>query len=314
MAVTPRGQLSSTLGEHRPLADVVNTWRAHEGGHETAPEHPRSRWHSHHSHHAPHHTSVRANQGLSAGHGQEHDEQELQLDIAPRVSGRVLTSIRRLDRFLGGFEPGSITLLTSQSEFLFNLVARIIVNTVKNSQKDVVYIDGGNSLDPYLLTAACRLFRVNADEVLSRVQVARAFTVFQMDTLIVQNLERILSQHRPQLVFVSCVSELYLDRDVNWYEAKTLFGSDLQKLQRLAAKYNVTTLLTNFGRDKSIHRFELDRMLRKGIPQRHRLSIKVPARTKLRFVRGTGEFMDYFPLPAYQWTLDDFYPGGDVCG
>lgn len=226
----------------------------------------------------------------------------------------IVTTIKRIDRFIGGFSPGCISLLASQSEFLFNLMARVIVSTVKRTQRDVIYIDGGNSLDPYLLTTACRLFRVDADEVLRRVQVARAFTVFQLDTLITQSLEKILAQHRPRLVLVACVAELFLDRDVNWFEARTLFDSDFKKLRQLTQRYNTTTLLTNFGHDKSIHRFELDRKLRRGIPPENRFSIRIPSQRKLRLVKGNGEFMDYYPLPPYQWTLDDFYPGGDLCG
>jgi hypothetical protein len=230
------------------------------------------------------------------------------------LSERVVTTIPRIDRFIGGFARGSITLLASHSEFLFNLMARTMVNTVKCTERDVIYVDGGNSLDPYLLTTACRLFRVDADAVLRRVQVARAFTVFQLDSLIMHGLERILSTHRPRLVLIACVSELFLDRDVNWHEARTLFDTNFKKLQRLTERYNVTTLITNFGLEKSVHRFELDRKLRRGIPPQRRVSIRIPSGRKLRFVKGNGEFMDYFPLPPYQWTLDDFHADGDLCG
>jgi hypothetical protein len=244
-----------------------------------------------------------------AQHTQRHGSAQNGSGIGP-----IVTTINRVDRFIGGFPPGRVSLLASQSEFLFNVVARVIVNTVKCTHQDVIYIDGGNSLDPYLLTAACRLFRVEADAVLRRVQVARAFTVFQLDTLIMHSLERILAQHQPRLVLVACMSELYLDRDVNWLEAKTLFDADLANLEQLAERYNVATLLTEFEHDKSIHRFELARKLRNGIAPAYRVSIRHPSQSKLRFVKGTGEFMDYYPLPPYQWTLDDFYPGGDVCG
>jgi hypothetical protein len=242
------------------------------------------------------------------------DEKVQKVQIQKKLPKPVMTTIQRVDKFIGGFPAGSMSMLASRSEFLFNLVARVIVNTVSTTERDVIYIDGGNSLDPYLLTAACRLFRLDADSILRKVQVARAFTVFQLDTLITRNLERILDQHRPRLVLVACFSELFLDRDVNWYEAKTLFETDFQKLQALTERYNVTTLLTNFGRDKSVHRFELDRQLRKWLTPEHRLSIRSPSGRKLRLVKGTGEFMDYLPLPPYQWSLDDFTPGGELCG
>jgi hypothetical protein len=230
------------------------------------------------------------------------------------ASKPVLTTLRRIDRFTGGFPSASISLLESQHEFIYNMLARLMVHTVKASNRDVIYVDGGNTLDPYLLTSACRLFRLDAEYVLRRVQVARAFTVFQLDTLITQNLERILRQHRPKLVLISCISELFLDHDVDWHEARVLFESDFKKLQALTKRYNVTTIITNFGYEKSIHRFELNRKLRKWLPPEHRLSIKRPSRNKLRLVKGTGEFLDYLPLPPYQWSLDDFNTGGDLCG
>ncbi len=277
----------SGCGESHQLSKVISSWQRHS--------HPHP------------HTGPQFSLGLRTVH--EHEQ-----NFDPHAEAPVITTLRRLDRFIGGFPPASISLLASHSEFLFNLVARIIVNTVNSSQRDVIYIDGGNTLDPYLLTTACRLFRVDADSVLRSVQVARAFTVFQLDALITQSLERILSQHKPRLVLVACISDLFLDRDVNWGEARTLFESDFWKLKKLTERYNVTTLLTNFGNDRSIHRFELDRLLRKRLPPEHRLSIKMPSRLKLRFVKGNGEFLDYFPLPPYQWTLDDFCAGGDLYG
>jgi hypothetical protein len=245
---------------------------------------------------------------------QEPTDRESTAIITTKMNTPVLTTLRRIDRFTGGFPPSTISLMESQHEFMFNILARIIVNTVNMSNRDVIFVDGGNSLDPYLLTAACRLFRVDADYVLRRVQVARAFTVFQLDTLITQNLERILRRSKPRLVLISCMSELYLDRDVDWHEARVLFESDFKKLQELTEKYKVSTIITNFGYEKSVHRYELKRKLRKWLLPEHRLSIKIPSHNRLRLVKGTGEFLDYLPLPPYQWSLDDFYPGGDICG
>jgi hypothetical protein len=282
---------------HHPLNDVIAGWHGHGHGH----------GHGHTRTHGYPHALPGAKGQMAMDHRIKHEKETTPLEC-------VVTTIRRIDAFLGGFSPASVSLLASQSEFLFNLVARVIVSTISTTERDVIYVDGGNSLDPYLLTAACRLFRLDADSVLRRVQVARAFTVFQLDTLITQNLERILAQHKPKLVLVSCLSELFLDRDVNWFEAKTLFETDFLKLKKLTERYEVTTLVTNFGRERSIHRFELDRKLRKWLPPERRVSIKVPSRNKLRLVKGNGEFMDYFPLPAYQWTLDDFCPRGDICG
>jgi hypothetical protein len=259
----------------RPLRELTATWHGYKNGH---------------------------------GHGLEH-EQKYALNRAP-----VITTIRRIDQFIGEFPYSQLSLLEGRHEFMFNMVARIMINTIKNTGRDVVYIDGGNSLDPYLLTAACRLFKLDADRILRRIQVARAFTVFQMDTLLTQSLANILERVQPKLVIVSCISELYLDRDVDWNESKSLFTSGFESLEALTKEHDIATILTDFGRDKSIHRFELARRLRAWLAAENRFSLKRPSTYRLRLVKGTGKFLDYLPLPPYQWSLDDFCPGGDLCG
>ncbi len=231
-------------------------------------------------------------------------------------SSIALTGIARLDRFIAvstnGFQPASITLLDAQTDFLFLLVAQIIAKSIQRFDRDVLFIDGGNSFDVYALTACCRRFKLDPEYVLKRVKVARAFTVYQLDTLLTRELESSVLELRPAVVIGACISNLFLDKDVNWSESKVLLQNDFQELRRVTAKYELITVLTKYGGSKSLHRFELNSILRSNLESHNIIGLKAYSKRQLRFVTGTGELMDYYPLPMYQLSLDDFCDGGDI--
>jgi hypothetical protein len=59
---------------------------------------------------------------------------------------------------------------------MFDLVYILCARAVLDSGCNVVYVDGGNEMDPYALSSLCKRFRVDRQEVLSRISIARAFT------------------------------------------------------------------------------------------------------------------------------------------
>jgi hypothetical protein len=227
-----------------------------------------------------------------------------------------ITGISRIDSFItnhtNGFQPSTLTLLDGQTDFLFLLVAQIIVKAIQNFDRDVVFVDGGNSFDIYGLTACCRRFRIDPEHVLKRVKIARAFTVYQLDTLLTRNLERSVRELRPKLVVGACISSLFMDKDVNWTEAKMIMKNDFKTLHKVTADHNLIMLITKYGHHRSLHRFELNSILRANLSPSNIIGLKTVSRHKLQFVTGTGRFMEYYPLPPYQLSLDEFCDGGDI--
>ena len=229
---------------------------------------------------------------------------------------RTITGIARIDSFITnhtqGFQPSTLTLLDGQTDFLFLLVAQIIVKAVQNFDRDVVFVDGGNSFDVYAVTACCRRFKLDPEQVLKRVKIARAFTVYQLDTLLTRDLERSVQELRPKLVIGACISNLFLDKDVDWTESKVIMANDFRALQKLAVDHELVMLLTKYGHQRSMHRFELNSILRSNLSPSNIIGLKPASRRKLRFITGTGRIMDYYPLPPYQLSLDEFCDGGDI--
>jgi hypothetical protein len=227
----------------------------------------------------------------------------------PGTNVRLRSGIPRLDRFFeGGFLGGQLSLVEGPVDFMLQLTARFAVNGVAAFGRPVLFIDGGNTADPYGLASVCRRWHLDARSVLSQILIARAFTVYQMDTLLSQMVEERVSELAPAVVIVSSLNSMYLDPDVNWDEARVIFENDLGALRGLTEKYGVVTLITNLGRHKSYHAMELGRTLRGAIWEH--IDIRARSRHLLHLVRNGAETMDFRPLPAYQCSLDEFYTEG----
>ena len=223
------------------------------------------------------------------------------------------TGISRLDRFFeGGFAAGQMTLLEGPADFVLHLTSRFAVSGVVAFDKPVVMIDGGNTADPYGFASICRRWHVDPHDVLARIFIARAFTVYQLDSIFEKTAEERIRDLAPGVVIVSALNSMYLDPDVSWDEAHGLFQNDLRLLRYLTERYGIITIITNFGQHPSYHAMELGRSLRKMVSQR--IFIKTRSRCRLRVVKNGLDVMDYTPLPPYQCSLDEFFPGGVVDG
>ena len=119
---------------------------------------------------------------------------------APSAHGNnvVRTLIPVLDSFIGGLRPNHLTLIDSADRLMFDLTHMLCVNGVGVLNSDVVWIDGGNSVDPYEIGRVCRRFGRDRDEVLDSVRVARAFTAYQLVSLIDERLEDELGAPAPE--------------------------------------------------------------------------------------------------------------------
>src|SRR5439155_5784078 len=67
---------------------------------------------------------------------------EVRVETRPALT----TLVPTLDRILGPFEPGKITLIDSGSDFVFHLTTLLAVRAVMEGH-EVVFLDGGNSVD-----------------------------------------------------------------------------------------------------------------------------------------------------------------------
>jgi hypothetical protein len=213
------------------------------------------------------------------------------------------TTVPILDRLLGPFEAGRLALIDSGSDFVFRLTTLLCVRAVLEGDA-VVFVDGGNSIDPHGMVALGKRVGLTRAEILPRVHVARAFTCHQMTTLILDILDRKLEETGAGLVVLSCLPEMYLDEDVERGEAHQLFMRSLRTLRRVVAARDVVGLVTNAGLGKLYRRKSIRRQLYEGVDRTIRIG---HGRNGVLITRTDTETEEWYrPVPLGQATLDDF--------
>jgi hypothetical protein len=230
--------------------------------------------------------------------------QQLGMDQQARL---LTTGIPRIDAFLGGFKPSTITLADTNHPFAFEMLSMLCVNAVKAFDENVVYVDGGISIDPYAIASLSKRSGLRADTVLSKIKVARAFTAYQLDSIISDRLEAALSQYEPSLLIVSCITDLLMDRNVREKEAITILRRSLALIEKSAIEHKLITIVTKRIRHTSSRASALNDILIKGAGEIIEITRKKKS-IELRLI-NRDLVMDYSPLSVYQTTLDEFIGG-----
>jgi hypothetical protein len=216
----------------------------------------------------------------------------------------VRTSIPTLDAFFGGLRQECMTLIDSSDRMVFDLTHILCVNGVSTLGRDVVWVDGGNCVDPYELGRICRRFGLDRTEVLDSVNVARAFTAYQLVSLIDERLEDEVLRTGAGMVVVSCLPDMFQDREMRWSESYQLIKRCVERLHDLSRREGTATLVTNYGLTKILQRKSLKNLLYGTADDILRIE---NASGCLRItLPNRQESMLYHPVPHNQTTLEEF--------
>ena len=108
------------------------------------------------------------------------------------------------------------------------LAGRVIL-----SGHTVLYVDGANAFDPYILSRLARQAGQPPKAVMQRLRLSRAFTCHQLETLIVERLPSAITHFRPGLVVISGWSHLFHDENVPAREAFRLLQNTVRRIRSL---------------------------------------------------------------------------------
>ena len=100
--------------------------------------------------------------------------------------------------------------------------------------KRILFLDGANCADPRLLERLARQRGVPFAEFNRQIQIARAFTCFQLTELIAR-VPRFLEDFSAQVLVVTAFPDLYFDEDVGDWDARVAFERALAHLRRWAS-------------------------------------------------------------------------------
>jgi hypothetical protein len=105
---------------------------------------------------------------------------------------------------------------------------------------DVIVLDGANRFNPYIASSFARKALISPEKILKRIRIARAFTCYQMATLMGEQLslflgrERFNGQTRKPWVILLGPLTTFLDEDVPEREIRPLFERSLKRMEEMA--------------------------------------------------------------------------------
>lgn len=152
-----------------------------------------------------------------------------------------------MDDVFPGFENGDFVVLYGDDALFMSFV--LCVRCVLPRDRcgfgsSVVFVGGGNSFSPYLISDIARSYGFDPLEALGRIYVSRAFTAYQFSALVLEKLEQFVNAKRAGLILVSDIMLLFLDRDIPKTEAKDLFVKVCAKLSNIANNKDWIVLAT----------------------------------------------------------------------
>ncbi len=158
------------------------------------------------------------------------------------------SGITTLDRLLGGFKAGQLIAIDGTSDLIKDLPDRLCASTYHTFKSTTLYLDGGMQANPYQLASYARKLHLNQHHLLKHVYLCRAFTVYQLTTLVEEYLEPMIKQITPRTLIIGMFPTLFFDPDVPAKEATALLTYTLQKLNTLTTTYRLITLLTHHSK------------------------------------------------------------------
>ena len=153
-----------------------------------------------------------------------------------------------IDSLFPGFSAGDFAVLHGTSSVL-SLTLLLSVRTqlplrLGGLETSVIFVDGGNTFKPYKVSRIAQFYQLDPRQVLDRVHISRAFTAYQMTSVILEKLAETIDKHNSKLVIISDIAGLYLDKDVPAEEAKEVFSQLTAYLSRLARDKQVIIIAT----------------------------------------------------------------------
>jgi len=165
---------------------------------------------------------------------------------------RLSFGITKIDKVFPGFQRGDFAVLYGHplcEKLCFLLGVRCQLSLKRGGLNSrVVYIDGGNTFDPYAVSAMAQEYGAEPRSVLEGIVISRAFTAYQLTALMSERLEEALKQYRARLVIVSDIIGLFLDRDVPEQEGKEVLAKTTQRLSDIASKRHTIVIASHFPR------------------------------------------------------------------
>jgi Rad51 len=218
-------------------------------------------------------------------------------------------NLRNINQLFPGFALGDFAVLHSSPSVL-SLSSLLCVRAQLPTQlgglgSNVVFVDGGNTFRLYQVSRLARLYQLDPRKVLERIYISRAFTAYQMTSLIMEQLKETVKRYDAKLVLISDIAGFFLDKDIPDEEARRVYSQVTGCLPAFAKENQLILIATypphqNTSRNIFLHTLTCGRAdviisLQQSKYEREFVLEKHP-----RFVLGSAE------MPSENLTLTEF--------
>jgi len=164
---------------------------------------------------------------------------------------RLSLNIENVDSLFPGFMLGDFAVLRGSS--VKSLLSSFCVRAqlpyqLGGLETNVLFVDGGNSFRLYDISSLAQTCELDPKEVLEKIYVSRAFTAYQLTSLVLEQLQNAIKQFNSKFVILSNLAQLYLDRDVPKKESQEVFLQLTAYLAEFAKKKRVILVATHPSR------------------------------------------------------------------
>jgi len=142
--------------------------------------------------------------------------------------------------------PGKVGLLYGEKR-VYSLGMLVTAEMLMHT-RSVVFVDGANRVDPYLLARLARLRRIDPYSFLERAYVTRAYTFYQMDVSITDGLTEFVRGVGSRVVIVYGPIDLLDDDQVPAGDAAEILRRVHDTLAQLKGSGVSTLLVSSFPR------------------------------------------------------------------
>ena len=173
--------------------------------------------------------------------------------------------IQSIDQAFQGLKFGDFAVLYGHP-ICKTLIFRLCVHCQLPEEKggfdsSTIYVDGGNSFNPYEISAIARELDLDPKSTLERVFISRAFTAYQLSAIILETLEDAIKHYKSKLILISQIISLFLDQDVPTTEALEIFQKMTLRLADLALRRNIIIVATHSNSECSKRQTVLESIL-----------------------------------------------------
>ncbi|MGD6805863.1 MAG: hypothetical protein ACQCN4_02765 [Candidatus Bathyarchaeia archaeon] len=157
-------------------------------------------------------------------------------------------NIPTVDELFPGFQPGDFAVLYG-SPSVISLTSLLCVRAQLPVQlgglgSNVIFIDGGNTFRIYKIARLAQLHQLNPQEVLEHIFISRAFTAYQLTSLILDKLEETVKTYKAKLVLISDIAEFFLDSGISLEESRRVYSQIISYLSDFAKKHRIIVIAT----------------------------------------------------------------------